>query len=305
MAMYRRWLVAAIIGIVSCLLCSRYQISFGRGAGDISWPLCGAQAILAGSDAYLCPHLLSNGQPGPSNPLTTALAVLPFSFLPPAWAAGCFFGLSSAFLSLGLTRDRQWWRLLAFLAFPYWAALQTVQWSPLFFAVALYPTWLPLTLAKPQLGLPIALTRLTWRRAAACAVFGLSTLLIAPTWPLRWLEQIGTYDGFIPLLTPLGLLLLLALRHWRQKHVQLFLLLALTPQRLFYDQLLVWLLPRSMVEMLGLAVLSWLGYFGSYMSNRAPDLWVVATLFLPALVMVMRHSTLAKPEEASNTLNAL
>ncbi len=116
------WLVAAFIGIASGLLCLQYQISFGRGAGDISWPLCGAQAIFAGGDPYLCPHLLSNGQPAPSNPLTTALVILPFSFLPPAWVAGCFFGLSSAFLSLGLTRDGQWWRLLVFLAFPYWAA---------------------------------------------------------------------------------------------------------------------------------------------------------------------------------------
>jgi hypothetical protein len=154
---------------------------------------------------------------------------------------------------------------------------------------------LPITLVKPHIGFPIALIRLTWRRAAACAIFGLSTLLLDPTWPMRWLNQVDTYDGFIPVLTPLGVLLLIAIVRWRQKQVRLFLLLMVAPQRLFYDQLLIWLLPQSLRESLMLVCLSWLGYFGFYMTGRAAEIWVTATLFLPVLVIVMRHS--AAPEQ--------
>src|SRR5439155_17748165 len=124
---------------LSALLCYKYQVAFKGGAGDLSWPLCAARAVVSGSDPYACPHLMSTGKPGPTNPLTTALVVILFTPLNAESAAGVFFGLSSALLAFGLTRHGDWWRLLVFLAFPYWAALQAVQWSPLLSAVRPYP----------------------------------------------------------------------------------------------------------------------------------------------------------------------
>jgi len=232
---------------------------------------------------------MSTGKPGPTNPLTTALVVILFTPLNAESAAGVFFGLSSALLAFGLTRHGEWWRLLVFLAFPYWAALQAVQWSPLLFAVALYPALLPLTLVKPHLGLPVALTHLSWKRGAACAAFGLGSLLLDPAWPVRWMSQINTYDGFVPLLTIPGPLLLLALLRWRAERARLCLLLSAIPQRLFYDQLLIWLIPESAPELMMFVCLGWLGYFGAFLTGRAADVWIIITLYLPALLVVLRQ----------------
>ncbi len=277
-----RILIAALIGVLFGVLCFQYQVRFQRAAGDL--PLCGAQKFIEGSDPYSCAHMMSTGKPGPSNPLTTILVVLPLVALPRTVAAGVFMGLSSAALAFGLTAQRQWWRLLIFLALPFWQAVLTVQWSPLFCAIALYPFLLPLALVKPQLGLPLLLTKLTPRRALGCALFGLLTLVLVPGWPLRWLPQISSYDGFIPLLTLPGVLLLGALRRWRQEHSRFLLLCAAVPQRLFYDQLLLFVLPQSLRGLLIQIVGSWLGFI---LSPTFGPSAVVACLYLPTLLYVL------------------
>lgn len=285
--MRHRLFTAFLVGSLGAIACYYYQISFNRGAGDITWPLCAGHALLVGRDPYECEQLMSTGQPGPTNPLTTAIVTLPLTVLLPELAAATFIGLSSALLAFGLTRNYEWWRLFVFLAFPYWAALQTVQWSPLLFAVALYPALLPLTLAKPHVGLPIALTHLTKLRLLTCVVFGLATLLLDPDWPWHWIGQVGTYDGFVPLLTLPGPLLVLAVPWWRDKRAQVCLLLAAVPQRLFYDQLLVWLVPKTQREMLLLTCLSWLGYFGAFYTGRGATAWMITAIYLPALIMIV------------------
>ena len=75
-------------------------------------------------------------------------------------AGALFYGLSSALLAFGISRHG-YHRLLVFLAYPYWGGLLAVQWSTLIFASAFFPLLLPVTMAKPQLGLPVALTNLS------------------------------------------------------------------------------------------------------------------------------------------------
>ncbi len=287
--MRTRVIVALAIGLVSAVLCFGYQSAFARGAGDIAWPRCAALALMDGRDPYACEARMSTGLPGPTNPLTTVITILPLAVLPPEMAAAVFFGLSSALLAFGLTPHGAWWRLMVFLALPYWAALQTVQWSPLLFAVALYPVLAPLALAKPHVGLAVLLPRLTPLRVAACAVVGLSTLLLDPDWLWRWLSQLSPYDGFIPLLTLPGLLLLLLLPYWRDRTVQTCLLLALAPQRLFYDQLLVWLIPQTRREMLLMVAGSWLCYLLLPVVGISAPTWTVIAIYLPAGGLLLRR----------------
>lgn len=279
--MRRRLVVSVLIGLTTGLLCYRYQWAFGNGgAWDFTWALRAAADLLSGADPYRHKAHV-NAIP---YPLPAALVALPFVALPPAVAAGCFIGCSSALLAFGLTRDQQWWRLLVFLALPFLQSIMVVQWAPLLFAVALYPSLMPLTLCKPTLGAAVALPRLTWRRVLATVALGLLTLLIQPNWPLRWLAQTQSYGGFVPLLTLPGLLLPLALLRWRTSAAQTLLVLALAPQRLWYDQLLVFLVPETPRSLAILVAGSWLGYMLTSFGGPAA---VVACLYLPALGYVL------------------
>jgi hypothetical protein len=290
--MRRRLLIAAAIGLVSGLLCYLYQLAFGRGAGDFGWALRLVPDLLAGRDPYAYPVTLTPM----AYPLTAALVAAPFEIFPASIAAGVFFGLSSGLLAFGLTRDDQWWRLLVFLAFPYWHALQVVQWSPLLFAVALFPALLPLTLAKPHIGFPIAVTRLTWRRAIACALFGLLSLALLPDWPLRWLAHQAAPQEYLPplVILPFGPLLLLALARWRDERARFLVILAAVPQRLFYDSFVLWLIPQTAREVLALVGLSWLMYICWFFWPAAGMEFMVLLLYLPALALVLRPYTFLK-----------
>lgn len=290
--MLRYLLVALTIGCLAAAVCGRYQAQFGRGAGDLTWPRCGARALLAGSEPYRCDHRMSNGLPGPSNPLTAAIAVLPLAWLPPMAMASAFFGLSSALLAWSLLRANGWWGLAVFLALPYWHALITVQWAPLLLALAFLPNLLPLALVKPHIGLAAAARHMTPRRALACAAFGLLTLLIDPGWVGKWLAQIDSYDGFLPLRTLPGLLALVGILGacWLQPRRLLmpslwqWLLVVAVPQRLWYDQLIIFggtYRPRAMLLLVGG---SWLGYL---LTPQAGPAAVVACLYLPALCVVL------------------
>jgi hypothetical protein len=302
----RRIVLALIIGVIAGLLCSSYSVRFGRGAGDVAMPICMGQAMLARQDPYaVCRGVHSDGvTPNQANPLTTALITLPLVALAPSLAAGIFFGLSSALLAYAVAREGAD-RLLIFLAFPYWQALQTVQWAPLLVAVALMPALLPLALAKPHVALPIFLTRLTLRRVIACVAFVLLSLAIDPTWPLRLTGRIPTPGDYLPPLAalPLGPLLLLAALRWRAERPRLLLLLALTPQRLFYDPLLVWLIPQSRRDLLLMAVASWLCYFGWVFMPQLGMTWVVLGIYLPALGLCWRDAPDLPPDPRAGLLS--
>ena len=158
-----------------------------QDAADFSWAIRLAQHLVSRQNPYDTPSQLY--------PLTAAFFALPLLRLTPELAAGVFWGISSSLLAFGLTRQG-YGKLLIFLAYPYWAGILTVQWSPLISAAAFFPLLLPATMAKPQIGLPIFLTRLSRRGLAACIVLAVISLAVMPNWPRLWLHQIGNYDHF-------------------------------------------------------------------------------------------------------------
>lgn len=277
-----RVFVAAVIGLVIFLASSLYRFQTTSPSADMSWPLCAAHALLAGTDPYVPPcYVMYDGEWQATMPLTTALVPLPFLPLG-GLAASAVFGVTSGLLAFGLLREGPAWRLLLFTSAIYWQAFKWLQWSPLVTAVALLPWLLPLALVKPQIAIPVVLTRLTWRRALACALFVALTFAVDPTWPLRWWPTTGTYTGYIPLLVlPLGPLLLLALTRWRQEPARFLFLMAAVPQRASYDQTALWLIPQTPGEMLALSVWSWI----------ALVLWnsptSVLAIYMAALVLVL------------------
>ena len=277
-----RILISAAIGAASGLLCWVLMVRLHLGASDFTRPILAAQRVLAHQNPF--------DQPDAVYPLTAAFFGLPFVRMPPEVAAGIFYGIGSAALAFGLTRDG-YQRLLIFLAFPYWAGIIFAQWPPLTMACAFFPLLLPVTMAKPQIGLPVALTRLTRKGLIACAILLLLTLAVMPRWPLLWFHQMGYYEHFFPLLVLPGPLLALALLRYRDRDAWLLFLAALMPQRWFFDGFILWLIPKRRREILWTAALSWIpGIWRWYHiphSYTEVGRWMVVFMYLPMLCVIL------------------
>jgi hypothetical protein len=279
-----RWRIAvsAAIGLLSGTFCWFLMMRLHQDAADFRWAIHLAQRVVNGQNPYDTPFELY--------PLTAAFFALPLLRLTPEVAAGIFWGISSSVLAFGLTRQG-YGKLLIFLAYPYWAALLTVQWSPIISAAAFFPLLLPATMAKPQIGLPVFLTRISLRGVAACAVLAAISLAVMPNWPRLWLRQIGNYDHFFPFLVLPGPLLLLALVRYRDRDARLLVLAALMPQRWFCDSFILWLIPQSRREIVWTVFFSWgAGIWRWYhvpYSFTEVGRWTVIFLYLPMLAVVL------------------
>src|SRR2546427_8460062 len=179
--------VSGAIGLISGTFCWFLMKHLHQDAADFRWALHLAERLLSRQNPY--------DTPLEQYPLTAAFFALPFVRLPPEVAAGFFWGIGSFLLALGLTRQT-YVRLLIFLAYPYWAGILAVQWSPIIAASAFFPLLLPLTMTKPQIGLPIFLTHLSRRGVAACILLSALSLALMPSWPTRWLHQLSNYQHF-------------------------------------------------------------------------------------------------------------
>jgi hypothetical protein len=283
-----RIVISAAIGLASAAYCRFLLAHFHLGAADFNWAIWGAQDLLAHRNPYDRPWQLY--------PIPCAIFGLPFAWMRPEVAGGVFYGISSALMAFGLSRHG-YHRLLVFLAYPYWAGLITAQWTPLIVASAFLPPLLPVTLAKPQLGLPVLLTRATRRGLLACAVVIAISFLILPRWPWLWVGNLHNYARFIPLLVWPGPLLALALLRYRARDARLLLLMAIMPQRWFYDALILWLIPRSRRELCATILISWAAgiwrwYYFPHSFTQVGRCAVLA-FYLPMLIVVLlrRNST--------------
>jgi hypothetical protein len=280
--------VSAAIGLASGLFCWFLMKHFHQDSADFRWALQLAQRLLSRQNPY--------DTPLEQYPLTAALFALPFVRLQPETAAGTFYGLSSALLAFGLTRHG-YRGLLIFLAYPYWAGMLAVQWSPIIAASAFFPFLLPATMAKPQIGLPVFFTRASRRGIVACFIAGALSLAVLPKWPLLWVAQMKHYEHFVPLLVLPGPLLLLALWRYRDRDAMLLLLAACMPQRWFFDSFILWLIPKSRREILAAVFFSWgAGIWRWYYvphSFTEVGRWAVIFLYLPMLAIVLTRSVAA------------
>lgn len=277
--------LSVLVGTCSGLFCWYLLRHFHQGAADFQWAIHGARRLLSRENPY--------DTPLEQYPVTAMLFGIPFVRVTPDIAAAIFFGISSGLLALGLTRDTGW-RLLVFLAYPYWASVLTAQWSPLITASAFFPVLLPATMAKPQVGFPVAVTHLSRRGIAACILWGLVSLAVLPSWPWLWRHQFGNYQHFIPLLVMPGPLVLLALVRYRDRDSWLLLISAIMPQRWFFDSLILWLIPKSRRQLLFTGAISWgagiLRWYHAPSSFTEVGRWTVWFIYLPmVLVLLLRQ----------------
>lgn len=284
--------MSAAIGLASGAFCWFLMKHFHQGAADFGWAIRLAHGLLARQNPYDTPF--------EQYPLTAGLFALPFVRLQPETAAGLFWGISSSLLAFGLTRQG-YTRLLVFLAYPYWAGILTVQWSPIIAASSFFPLLLPLTMAKPQVGLPVFFTRLTRNGFFACVVVAIASLIVMPRWPLLWWRQAGNYQHFIPLLVLPGPLLLLGLYRYRSRDAWLLLLSAAMPQRWFFDSFVLWLIPRSRREIVWTVFLSWGAgiwrwYHGPHSFSEVGR-WTLMLFYLPMLAVVLMRRQAIEPRQ--------
>jgi hypothetical protein len=290
-----RILVSTAFGLVSGIYCYYLLVHFHQGAGDFRWAVEGARNLLAHQNVYADPQQLY--------PLPAFFFGLPFVRMSLSAAGATFYGISSTLLAFGLIRQG-YYRLLVFLAYPYWAGMLAAQWGPLLMASAFFPLLLPACLAKPQTGIPVALTHLTRRGSAMCMVVCLIAFALMPHWLGAWLGQLGGYQRFYPLLVLPGPLLLLALFRYRDPDAVLLLLTAALPQRWFYDTLILWLIPKTRKEILWTAFLAWGA--GVWRWYHTPNSFAqagrisVIFIYLPMLAVILLRQG-SRPESRSRS----
>jgi hypothetical protein len=174
------------------------------------------------------------------------------------------------------------------------------QWSPLLTAAAVLPPLTWIWVAKPTVGAALFAAFPSRRAVVGGLVVLLLSLLVFPTWPLRWLDAIRESNHMAPVARAGGFVLLLALVRWRQPEARLLVALACVPQTIgLYETLPLFLIPKSRWQGYFLAVMSYLAAFGqAILVPRLPDSsweannaarwpFIFLLLYLPALVMLL------------------
>lgn len=300
-------LVAAGVFVTRALLAD----PSGQAAGDLKVALVGARLLGDGVDVFRAHPRVPDGLSGEYStghyPLPAYLLVSP---LPPDTAGAAIFVFLSTFAAAWLLARKGLSHLLILASFPAVKAWSLAQWSPLLLVAALCPWAAGLALAKPNLGLPLALAFPSRRAALSCLTVLAASVAIDPGWLPAWLQhaiptvahvhsnpESRTLAYEVPLLTAAGPLLLLAALRWRTSEGRLLLGLAVMPQRLsFYDQLLLGLTATSARQRAAWAAATWAGaaLWGLGGEPLRPAS-VLLGAYLPALACVLSAPRAAGP----------
>jgi hypothetical protein len=300
-----RFRVAFAAGLLGFVLSFAGLHQRGFGASDFSWPLRAAERVAHGENPYTDPRNMSGPYPFHAPfyyPIHAAIVAIPFSAFEPYTAGALFFGVSSALLAFGLwKKPNERFRFLLFFSASFWWASRVAQWSPLLMASVYLPALLPVMLAKPNLGsLAFFASGPTLKRVVGLLAPLVVSLILFPFWPQGWLNSLAyNTSHYSPIrVLPLGPVLLLAVLRWREQGARILLLAAFVPQLLFfYDQLFLWLIPRSWRSGLFMLTAGWLGEIGRFTLTdggvASAQTWVTAATFIPALLIVLRPHELA------------
>jgi hypothetical protein len=293
--LYQRLAGAIFLGAAAAALVPVLGWKLGEEPVDFLWTQFAVRDWLAGRDVYAKPPH-ANFIP---YPFTAAVLGWPLAWLPMTVAAAVFTGTGVGVLAFALTRHAAWWRLLAIGSSSCIAAIKTVQWSPWLTAALIYPLLAFVWTAKPT----YAVLGLAQKPSRAAILLGVAivpaSLILVPDWPWKWASQLGPYNGFVPALgaRSSGLTnfpapwLLVALLRWRNPSARLLALLSIMPQHLyFYDQLALYVIPKTFRQMLILTAFGWLGFWlAETVGFRFGAPIIVLCLYLPALVIVFQQ----------------
>jgi hypothetical protein len=309
--------VCAVLALVLGVAAARTFAPFPTPhyeAADLTPLWRGARALAAGANPYAAHEglrgpIAQNVDPRLLYPLPAVVLLRPTAAWPLATLRAVWTALAVAAITWVALR-RFGAHGLAVLGSSCSAnAILLSQWSPLFLAGAVWPPLQALAVAKPTLGLIVWAYRPTRWVLAGLPLVALAFAL-RPTWLGEWLAAAGGVSYYVPAAAVWqggGPLLLLAALRWRRPEARLLLALACVPHNLvWYDQLLLFLVPRRAREAWALAALSWVSLVvgrellvrggipepAGQVAFRAP---IVALLYLPALAMVLARPNAGPP----------
>jgi hypothetical protein len=271
-------------------------------AGDLTTPLLAARALAHGEPPYLV------GMPRPERrllyPVPALLVVAPLAPLPLPVARVIWTAIAGALLTFAAVSRFGGHGLAVVVSWCAVRAMELVQWSPVFLAGALIPPLQLVAAAKPTIALIAFAYRPSWWPIIGAAVLVPFSFAVRPTWFGEWWQATHAVSFYAPALAIWrggGPLLLLAAIRWKRPEARLLLAFACVPHNyVWYDQLLLFLVPATALEVWTLSALTWVsGFVGTWFFWRAgipePDGQVafrapiVALLYLPCLVMVLRR----------------
>lgn len=299
MSLKTKFILSSLIGILAGIGTFYLPVSTiykGAHLGDLCPPLYGIKHFISGIPAY--EGLFFNNSPVVAYPFTTMLTLYPFALLPTKFAGPLFFSVSSFFFTYALLFDGKLWRLLVLLSPAYIFSLHSMQFTPLLASALVLPFLLPLATIKPQLGIVLFFSgRWNIKLFSVTAAFIILSFIIYPSWLTDWLitGNLSTYAGRMPLLNGFGLVLLLSFLKWRDRNSRILATMSLVPQRLWYDQLMLFLIPEKVSHLCVLLLGSWLSFFVSMRYDwlfkdelQHPGSWmlVVNFVYLPSLVII-------------------
>lgn len=236
-------------------------------------------------------------------PMPALLLWLPFATDEFLTGSALFCGVGAALFAFAISR-RGLHRLWLCGSVPFIVVLHFGQWGTFVTAAALIPVLGFLTVAKPNIGLPVVLAHPTRAVLVGCVAFVALSLAFGTEWIFAWLRNVTGPFGRsaphpLPLLQPdsLGFLLSLALLRWRRVEARLLFCMACVPQLPFWaDQLVLATVPESRREVIWTVVGGGLAFAAYQVFAPKVELYVpvmqpyalIAT-YLPALVIIMRR----------------
>jgi hypothetical protein len=235
-------------------------------------------------------------------PLPALMLVWPLHWLPQSVATSVFVALPAALLAWRLAKNALW-PLLALASPSFVMAVVLGQWTPWLLLAMLWPAIGFLFASKPTIGVACFAYRPTPVTAFGGFAILLVSLVIWPSWPIEWIDNLKAVVGHpSPIVAPFGWLLSLAVLRWRRREARLLLAMACIPQLLlFADQLPLMLVARSGREAALLTIGGWIAALLWYVrdaeklgavSFAAP--YVMVGVYLPALWIVLRQSNVGR-----------
>jgi hypothetical protein len=303
---WRRCGLVLAVGLISGFVCWLAYRLPPASTSDFEQIWLGARAMVAGADPYAVVPATGTHYPL-FYPLTAIVVGIPFAALPFGWARVVWAALSGAAFAAAAFRYGRGLPT-ALLSANFLNAIIQGQWSPLLIAGAVFPALSWALAAKPSIGAALFAAFPTRRAVIGGLALVAISLLLSPTWPVRWAEALRAAIHMAPVRGPGGFILLLALIRWRRPEARLLVALACVPQIVaLYDTLPLFLIPRTRWQGYALAGLSYVAAFGQVaMVPRHPgmpleamlaDRWpfIFFCLYLPALVMVLLPEPRAAP----------
>jgi hypothetical protein len=286
------------VGLLSGFVCWLAYRLPPASTSDFELIWVGGRALLSGADPYAVVPATGTRYPL-YYPLTAILVGLPFAGLPFPLARVLWAMLSgAAFAAAALRYGRG--LPTALLSANFLNAVIQGQWSPLLIAGAVLPALAWVLAAKPSVGAALYAAFPSRRAVVGGLALLAVSLVVSPTWPVRWAESVRVSIHTSPVRSPGGFILLLALIRWRRPEARLLAVLACVPQIIgLYDTLPLFLIPRTRWQGYGLAGLSYVAAFGQVamvprhtgmpLETMLADRWpfIFFCLYLPALVMVL------------------